>query len=191
MELQTFEFKTQDDWRKWLHGNHATAQLAWLKFAKKGSDVSTLSYDEAIEVALCYGWIDSLKRGFDERYWLQKFTPRRARSMWSQVNCEKVEALIKNGMMQPAGLEEVNRAKTDGRWDRAYASQSKMVVPDDFATALRANPEANAFFETLSSANRYAVLFRIHNAVSPESRAAKIEKIIVMLSEHQVFHPSA
>lgn len=189
MELETLEFKTQDDWRKWLQENHAIAQLAWLKFAKKNSGATTLSYEEAIEVALCYGWIDSLKKGFDERYWLQKFSPRRAKSIWSQVNREKAETLIKTGLMKPAGLEEVDRAKADGRWDKAYASQSKMTVPDDLAIALRAHPQANAFFETLSSANRYAILFRIHNAANAASRTAKIDKIIAMLSEHQVFHP--
>ena len=186
--LPTLPFESQHDWDAWLKENHAESKGIWLKLAKKEARIPTVSYAEALDIALCYGWIDGQKAGFDDEYWLQKFTPRTAKSMWSKANCAKVEALIAQGRMQPAGLRQLELAKADGRWDRAYESQSKVVIPDDFQIALEQNPQAKDFFNTLDSANRYAYLFRIHAAKKPETRAAKIQKFIEMLNQHQKLH---
>lgn len=148
-----------------------------------------MTYAEALDVALCYGWIDSQKAGFDETYFLQRFTPRRTRSKWSKVNCQRAEELIRGGEMQPAGLREVERAKADGRWDAAYESQSTATVPDDLQAALDGNPRAREFFATLDSANRYAILYRIQDAKRPETRVQRIEKYVAMLSEGKKLHP--
>ncbi len=182
-------FETQQDWEAWLKEHHAGAGGAWLKIAKKAMGASSVSYAEALESALCYGWIDGQKATFDEQYWLQKFSPRRAKSIWSKVNCDKAMALIAEGRMQPAGLRQVESAKADGRWEQAYASQSKMTVPDDLQSELDKNPEAQEFFNTLNSVNRYAILFRIQTAKRAETRSARIRKFVEMLSKGETIYP--
>ncbi len=179
----------QSDWESWLNLNGGQAAGVWLRIAKRGADQPTVSYAEALESALCHGWIDGQKKAASEHYWLQRFTPRTARSIWSQVNKAKAEALIAAGRMQPAGLREVERARRDGRWDRAYASASKATVPDDLQQALDANPTANAFFATLNSQNRYAILFRIQNVKKAETRARKIAQYVDMLARGETLHP--
>ena len=188
-ELKILPFASAGAWEAWLEEHHASSDGLWLKFAKKGSGIETVSYAEALEAALCYGWIDGQKAGFDNEYWLQRFTPRRVRSKWSKVNREKATKLIEAGRMKPAGLREVERAKADGRWDAAYESQSKAMVPDDLQRELDKNPEASAFFATLDSRNRYAILHRIQDAKKPETRARRIEKYVAMLGEHRNLYP--
>ena len=174
-------FASQDEWEAWLDAEHATSDGVWVKFAKKGSGVETVVYAEALEVALCYGWIDSQVMSLDKRFYLQKFTPRRSRSKWSRINREKIEQLTNAGRMKPAGLEQVGLAKTDGRWDAAYASPSTIEVPEDLQQALDANPKAAEFFATLSGSNRYAVLYQLEDAKKPETRARRLEKFMGML----------
>lgn len=182
-------FETAADWEAWLDEHHADSGGIWLKLAKKESGLPSVTYAEALDSALCYGWIDGQKASFDDRYWLQKFTPRRAKSMWSKLNCDKVAALIAGGRMRPAGLRQVELAKADGRWDLAYESQSKITIPEDFQRELDKNQEAQDFFKTLNSVNRYSVLRRIQIAKKPETRAALIQKYIEMLSKHQKLYP--
>lgn len=182
-------FETQQGWEAWLVKHHAEAGGAWLKIAKKATGASSVSYSEALESALCYGWIDGQKASFDEQYWLQKFSPRRPKSIWSKVNCDKAMALIAEGRMQPAGLRQVELAKADGRWEQAYDSQSKMAVPDDLQSELDKNPAAQEFFNTLNSVNRYAILFRIQTAKKAETRSARIRKFVEMLAKHETIYP--
>jgi uncharacterized protein YdeI (YjbR/CyaY-like superfamily) len=182
-------FESADAWDAWLAAHHADSPGVWLKIAKKGSGVRSVSYSDALDVALCHGWIDGQKGRHDDEYWLQRFTPRKPGSRWSQINTERAEALIASGRMGPAGLQEVERARADGRWEQAYASQSRMTVPEDLARALAANPRAADFFATLDSANRYAVLYRIASAKRPETRAKRIGTFVAMLSEHKKIHP--
>ena len=160
-ELPIIPFASREAWETWLEERHAASDGLWLKIAKKGSGIETVTFVEALDIALCYGWIDSQRGKFDERFYLQRFTPRRPGSKWSKVNCGKVEKLIEAGEMKPAGLREVERAKADGRWDAAYESQSKATVPEDLRRELEKNEKAREFFETLNSANRYAILHRI------------------------------
>ncbi len=181
-------FERQDDWAAWLDEHHASSAGVWLRLAKKASDLQSLSYAEALDVALCYGWIDGQKNSYDESSWLQKFTPRGARSIWSKINREKAQQLIESGKMKPAGLKAIESAKNDGRWDGAYDSQSRATVPSDFQAALDGNPEASAFFATLNSVNRYAILFRIETAKKPETRAKRIQEFIRMLERHEKLH---
>jgi uncharacterized protein YdeI (YjbR/CyaY-like superfamily) len=175
------QFASQAEWEAWLDAEHATSDGVWVKFAKKGSGVQTVVYAEALEVALCFGWIDSQVARLDERFYLQKFTPRRARSKWSQVNREKVEALTKEGRMRPAGLEQVDLAKTDGRWDAAYASPANAEVPDDLRAALDASPKAAASWDELSKSNRFAIIYQLHDAKKQETRSRRLEKFVGML----------
>ena len=161
----------------------------WLRLAKKDAPEPTISYLEALDVALCFGWIDAQTRGLDRDYWLKRFTPRRPGSKWSKINTEKAEALIAAGRMQPAGLREVEKAKADGRWAAAYAGSRTITVPDDLSRALAANPAAAAFFATISSINRYAILYRISTVKRPETRARKIGQYVQMLAEHKTIHP--
>ena len=160
-----------------------------MEIAKKGSSVASVSYGDAIEVALCYGWIDGQKAPVDELRWRQRFTPRKPRSRWSKINCERAADLIERGEMKPAGLRAIELAKADGRWDSAYAGQATMTVPDDLRDALAHNRRARAFFERLDSSNRYAVLYRIHDAKRPETRRARIATFVTMLEEHRKLHP--
>ncbi len=177
-------------WEAWLEGHHATApEGLWLKIAKKGSGIESVSYTQAVEVALCYGWIDGQVRSFDEDYYLQRFTPRRPRSKWSKVNRKKVTELIKRGEMKAAGLREVERAKTDGRWDAAYDSPSTATVPDDLRRELDKNERAREFFSELDGRNRYAILYQIQDAKRPETRARRIAKYVSMLAEQEKPYP--
>jgi uncharacterized protein YdeI (YjbR/CyaY-like superfamily) len=189
IELPVLLFPTQADWSAWLEEQHASAAGAWVKIAKKGTGHSSVSYAEAVSTALCYGWIDGQKAAFDEIYYVQRFTPRRPRSNWSQANREAATALIEAGLMRPAGLREVERAKANGRWEAAYAGARTATVPADLAEALAANPAARAFFETLDSTNRYAIIYRIGDAKKPDTRARRIEKFVTMLAEGQKIHP--
>ncbi|HUE25198.1 MAG TPA: YdeI/OmpD-associated family protein [Solirubrobacteraceae bacterium] len=181
-ELPIVEAADQQAWRAWLEANHASPSGVWLKFAKKGSPTPSVSYGEAIEEALCYGWIDGQVRAHDEHFYLQRFTPRRPRSKWSQINREKATRLLADGRMRPAGLAQIDAARADGRWDAAYPAQSAASVPDDLQQALDQNPEARAFFETLTGSTRYAFLYRLHHVVKPASRAKRIADYIELLS---------
>jgi uncharacterized protein YdeI (YjbR/CyaY-like superfamily) len=161
----------------------------WLKLAKAGTGIASVTYAEALEVALCHGWIDGQKGGFDDEFWLQRFTPRKPRSRWSRINRDKATALIERGEMEPAGLREVDAAKADGRWDAAYEGQRTATVPEDLQRALDANPAAAAFFSTLDGANRYAILYRVQDAKKPETRARRIDKYVAMLAAGEKLHP--
>jgi uncharacterized protein YdeI (YjbR/CyaY-like superfamily) len=189
LDLPVIPFESREAWETWLEEHHATSGGLWVKFAKKNSGIESVSHAEALDVALCYSWIDGQAAKFDERYWLQRFTPRMARSKWSKVNREKVKQLMEKGEMKPAGLHEVERAMADGRWDAAYEAQSKATVPDDLRRELEKNELAREFFATLDSRNRYAILYRIHDAKKPETRARRIEKYVAMLSEHKTIYP--
>ncbi len=182
-------FATQQDWEAWLAEHYADPTGIWLKIAKKATGTQSISYAEALEGALCYGWIDGQKAAFDEQYWLQKFTPRRPKSIWSQINRDKANALIEAGRMQPSGLRQVDLARADGRWDAAYAGQSSATVPDDLQEALDKNPLARDFFLTLNSVNRYAIIFRVQTAKKAETRAAKIQKFVEMLAKGEKIYP--
>ena len=188
-ELSIIPFASAGAWGAWLEENHATSDGLWLKFARKGSGIESVSFAEALNVALCYGWIDSQANGFDDHYWLQRFTPRRPRSKWSKRNRDKATRLIAEGRMKPAGLREVERARADGRWDAAYDPQSTATVPADLRRELEKDVEASEFFATLDSANRYAILHRIQDARRPETRARRIEKYVAMLHEGKKLHP--
>jgi uncharacterized protein YdeI (YjbR/CyaY-like superfamily) len=187
-ELETRAFASADDWEAWLREHHDTAPGVWIKFARKGSGVPTVTYMEALHAALCFGWIDGQARGLDDAFYLQRFTPRRARSIWSKRNRDFATALIESGRMQPAGLREVERAKADGRWDAAYDAPSTATVPEDLQRALDANPAAAELFATLNSQNRYAVLHRVQTAKKPETRARRIEKFVAMLAAGETLH---
>lgn len=187
--LNVILFSSQAAWEQWLAAHHAEPQGVWLKLAKRDSGVASVSYAEALDVALCYGWIDGLKKAYDQQFWLQKFTPRRPKSIWSKINAEKAAGLIASGRMQPAGLSEVTAAQQDGRWDAAYSSQSQLSMPEDFQSALDHNPAAKAFFVGLNKQNRYAIYFRIHTAKKPETRQARIDRFIAMLANHETLYP--
>jgi uncharacterized protein YdeI (YjbR/CyaY-like superfamily) len=178
-------FPSTQAWERWLAEHHATSAGVWVKMAKKASGIESVTHVEALDVALCYGWIDGQRASLDETWFLQRFTRRRPLSKWSKVNREKVAALIAANRMQPAGLAAVEAAQADGRWDQAYDPPSKVTVPDDLRAALDANPEAAAFFATLNSSNRYAILYRVHDAKRPETRARRIEQFVGMLADHQ------
>jgi uncharacterized protein YdeI (YjbR/CyaY-like superfamily) len=188
-ESPVIPFASQEAWAAWLAENYTSEPGLWIKFAKKGRGIPTVTYDEALDVALCYGWIDGQRKPFDEDYFLQRFTPRRARSRWSQVNREKALRLIEQGAMQPAGMREVERAQADGRWDAAYERQSVAQVPEDLQRALDANPAARDFFATLKGQNRYAILYRVQDAKRPETRARRIAQFVAMLAEGKTIYP--
>jgi uncharacterized protein YdeI (YjbR/CyaY-like superfamily) len=181
-------FATQAQWAAWLERNHEKPGGLWLRLAKKGSGLRSVAYAEALEVALCYGWIDGQKRGESEQAWLQRFLPRSAKSIWSKINREKAAALTASGRMKAAGLEAVEAAKKDGRWDAAYDSPRGANVPQDFQVALDASPRAREFFESLDGANRYAVLFRIQTVKKAETRARKIRAFVEMLERNERIH---
>jgi uncharacterized protein YdeI (YjbR/CyaY-like superfamily) len=186
--LPIVAFASREDWERWLDEHHADSAGLWLKIAKKGSSHKTVLYPEALESALCYGWIDGQKGSYDDEFWLQKFTPRRARSRWSRINRDKAAELVEQGRMKPAGLLEVERARADGRWDGVYEGQRRATVPEDLQRELDRNRQAKAFFETLDSANRYAILYRIADAKRPETRARRIEQYVAMLAERKKLH---
>jgi uncharacterized protein YdeI (YjbR/CyaY-like superfamily) len=188
-DIPTLACETQHEWEAWLDVHHADTPAVWLTFAKKESGAASITYTEAVESALCYGWIDGQAASVDDRYWRQRFTPRRAKSVWSRVNREKATALIAVGRMRPAGLRQVEQAQANGRWDAAYDGQRTIAVPDDLRRALDGQPEAAAFFATLDSRNRYAVLYRVQTAQKPETRAARIEKYVAMLAAGRKIYP--
>jgi uncharacterized protein YdeI (YjbR/CyaY-like superfamily) len=187
--LPIHAFETGAHWWQWLATNGAASRGLWLKFYKKGSGQKTVGKSEAIEAALAHGWIDGQLDRFDDAAWLVRFTPRKSTSKWSELNRKTAERLIEEGRMAAAGLAEVERARADGRWDAAYAPQGHAGVPEDLAAALDASPQAKAFFETLTGANRYAIIYRTHNARKPETRKARIEKFVAMLERGEVIHP--
>jgi len=182
-ELPIVSFKQQRAWERWLERNYERHDGVWLKFAKKAAPVRTVTHAEALETALCFGWIDGQAARYDEHFMLIRFTPRRQRSKWSQINREKVEKLIALGRMRPPGLAQVEAAKADGRWDAAYPPQSSAPVPEDLQRALEEHPEAKAFFATLTGSTRYAFLYRLHHVADPERRAKRIVDCIQLLSE--------
>ncbi|MEA2371551.1 MAG: hypothetical protein QOH12_1945 [Solirubrobacteraceae bacterium] len=188
-DLPIIAFATSEDWDVWLVDHHEASSGIWLKIAKKDSGIDSVTYAEALEVALAYGWIDGQKGKFDDAHWLQRFTPRGPRSRWSMINRDKALRLIERDAMKPAGLREVERAREDGRWEAAYESPRAATVPDDFQAALDANDAASEFFATLSGANRYAILYRIADAKRPETRARRIERYVEMLTEQKTLHP--
>jgi uncharacterized protein YdeI (YjbR/CyaY-like superfamily) len=189
-ELPIRSFANAAAWAAWLAKHHDTSTGLWLKIAKKGSGEPSITYGEALDEALCWGWIDGQKQTFDDVWWLQRFTPRGPRSIWSTINRDKVAALTAAGRMQPAGALAVERARADGRWDDAYAPQSKAVVPDDLAAALATNARAARFFATLDATNRYAVLHRVHTAKKPETRARRIADFVAMLARGETLYPA-
>ncbi len=182
-------FASAEAFEDWLEREHATSDGIWLKFAKKGSGVASVSYAEAVEAGLCYGWIDSHTLSLDERFYLQKFTPRRTRSKWSRLNRDKVEELARRGRMKPAGLAEVERAKQDGRWEAAYEGQRNSTVPADLQRELDARPRARAAFSELNGQNRFAILYRLQDAKRPETRARRLAKFVAMLEKGEKIHP--
>jgi uncharacterized protein YdeI (YjbR/CyaY-like superfamily) len=182
-ELSIISFESPVAFEQWLEENHAQSDGLWLKMAKKESGIPSINHPQALDVALCFGWIDGQRLKFDETYFLQKFTPRRAKSPWSKINQDKVAALTAQGKMREAGLKEVERAKADGRWAAAYESQRNMGVPEDLQAALDKNPAAQAFFDQLNSVNRYAILYRVTTAKKAETRQQRIDKFIAMLNE--------
>ncbi len=189
MERLILPFASAPLWAAWLAEHHAdTPDGVWLKIAKKETGIPTVTYAQALDEALCFGWIDGQKAALDASWWLQRFTPRRPRSRWSKVNTQKALALIEAGRMMPAGLQEVEAARADGRWESAYERQSAAEVPADLQVALDANPAAAAFFATLTGANRYAVLYRIHEAKRPQTRVDRIAKYVAMLERGETLH---
>lgn len=186
MEIKAF--KSKEAWAAWLEQNHRESTGLWLRLAKKGSPLQSVSYAEALELALCFGWIDGQKKPESAEAWLQRFVPRSSKSIWSKINREKTLALLANGEMKPAGMEAIENAKQNGRWDAAYDSPSGATVPSDFEAALAANPRAKTFFENLDRANRYAFLWRIQTVKKAETRARKIETFITMLEKGEKIH---
>ena len=186
-DLPVKEFRSAAAFDKWLSRHQADAG-AWLKIAKKNTGVATVGFEQALDVALCHGWIDGLRRGLDEVFFLQRFTPRKPRSLWSKINVARVERLAGEGRMRPAGLREVEAAKADGRWQAAYDGSASMEVPVELAAALAKDRKARAFFETLDRTNRYAFCWRVHTAVKPETRRARVEKFVAMLARGEKIH---
>ena len=187
--MKVMQFKDQRRWAAWLESHHADSAGLWLQIAKKAAVAQSVSYPDAVEAALCFGWIDGQKKTSDDGWWLQKFTPRGPKSLWAKANREKAEELITHGRMKPAGLKAIETARQNGRWDRAYDSPRGAEVPVDLQRELSAHTRAKAFFATLDRANRYAILFRVQTAIRPETRARRIQKLIGMLERHEKLHP--
>jgi uncharacterized protein YdeI (YjbR/CyaY-like superfamily) len=187
-DLPQLAFASAAEWEAWLEANHATAEGVVIKMAKTSSGIPSVAYPEVLDTALCFGWIDGRRNALDDQHFLQRFTPRRARSRWSTINREKAEALIAAGRMRPAGLAEVERAKADGRWEAAYDGQRAIEVPPDLQAELDARPQAAAFFAQLSSQNRYAILYRLHDAKRPETRARRLAQFVAMLEAGETIH---
>jgi uncharacterized protein YdeI (YjbR/CyaY-like superfamily) len=181
-------FKDAKAWESWLAKNQTAADGIWIRLAKKTSGTKSITYPEAVEVALCYGWIDAQKRGESEAAWLQRFMPRAKKSIWSKINREKALALVAGGRMKPAGLDEVERAKQDGRWEAAYDSARTATVPADFEQELKKSPRAREFFETLNAANRYAIIWRLQTAKKADTRAKRMRSFIEMLEKGETIH---
>ena len=187
--LPSIFFASEADWEGWLEDNHAESDGVWVKIAKKSSGIDSVRYPEVLDTALCFGWIDGRREALDDQHFLQRFTPRRARSRWSQINCQKVERLAAEGRMRPAGVSEVERAQSDGRWEAAYAGQKTISVPEDLQRELDARPRARAFFAELTGQNRYAILYRLQDAKRPETRARRLAKFVAMLEAGETIHP--
>jgi uncharacterized protein YdeI (YjbR/CyaY-like superfamily) len=188
-ELETIFFAHSDHWEAWLDEHHAAKPGLWVRFAKKASGIPTITYAEALEVALCYGWIDGLKKADSETHFVQKFVPRAKRSIWSKINRAKALALIKSGRMRPAGLAAIDAAKRDRRWHNAYDSPSNARVPKELHAALEKNPRAKAFFAGLDKVNRYSVVFRVQTATNPELRKKRVQQLVAMLAKREKIHP--
>ena len=186
-DLPIQHFHDDKEWEQWL-SDHSGSKGLWLKIAKKDSGIASVNYAQALDVALCHGWIDGQKRGMDEKFFLQRFTPRRPRSLWSKINIGKVEGLIASGRMQRAGLREVEAAKADGRWEAAYNGSSSMEVPAELADALAKNRKAKAFFDALDKANRFSFCWRVQTAKKPETRIARAKKFVAMLAQGERIH---
>jgi uncharacterized protein YdeI (YjbR/CyaY-like superfamily) len=187
-DYPTLLFETKGDFAKWLEQHHAAERGVWLRLAKAAAELQSINHAEALDVALCYGWIDGQAKSYDSDSWVQKFTPRGKRSVWSKRNQENVQRLIASGDMRPAGLAAIETAKADGRWQRAYDSPSNATVPEDFQAELDRNRKAKRFFETLKANNRYAILHRIQTAVKPETRARRIAQFIAMLERNETIY---
>jgi uncharacterized protein YdeI (YjbR/CyaY-like superfamily) len=187
-DLQIVLFADRAELEAWLEANHSSSPGLWLKIAKKGAPEPSVTYAEAVEASLCFGWIDSQKRGLDETHFLQRFTPRRPRGRWSKINREKAEALIEAGAMRAAGMREVEAARADGRWEAAYEGQRTAKVPDDLRRELDARPAAAEFFASLDSANRYAIVYRLNDAKRPETRVKRLRKFVAMLERGEKIH---
>ena len=187
--LPTVFFASAAEWEQWLEDNHAVSDGVWIKMAKKDSGIDSVRYPQVLDTALCFGWIDGRRNALDERHFLQRFTPRRARSRWSRINREKVERLIADGKVRPAGLSEVERARADGRWEAAYESQKTIAVPEDLRRELDSRPQAKAFFAEVTSQNRYAILYRLQDAKRPETRARRLAKFVAMLEAGEKIYP--
>ncbi len=188
MKLPQLLFHSKLEWDRWLKKNHRQSNGIWLIFHKKGIEPKSVTYSEALDSAICYGWIDGQKNSLDEKSWLQRFTPRRARSLWSKKNTEHAERLIKSGKMRASGLAEIDAAKSDGRWNSAYDSQKNAKIPDDFLKALKRNKEAYRFFVTLNKANLYAIAYRLQTAKKPETRLRRMKMILEMMANGESFH---
>lgn len=187
-EMRIISFESPKEWERWLEVNHDTTKGIWIRFFKKDSGKKVITYDEALDVALGYGWIDGQLKSHEEKSWLHKFTQRRAKSIWSKKNTDHVARLIKLGWMRPAGLKEVEAAKADGRWEKAYDSPGKMTIPDDFMKELSKNKKAKSFFGTLNRANLYAIAWRLQTAKKPETRQKRMKTMLDMLSRSEKFH---
>jgi uncharacterized protein YdeI (YjbR/CyaY-like superfamily) len=187
-EYEVISFTDVKKWNNWLSKNHHKTDGIWLRFFKKDSGVKTITYIMALEEALCFGWIDGQVKKYDDKSWIQKFTPRRAKSMWSKRNVERAEQLISLKRMKPAGIMEINKAKEDGRWGSAYDSPSMMNIPDDFLKKLSENKKASKFFETLNRINKYTIAWRLQTATKPEIRQKRMSQILEMLSKNEKFH---
>jgi uncharacterized protein YdeI (YjbR/CyaY-like superfamily) len=188
LPLPILECAADGHWRSWLRDNHATSPGVWLKFAKRDAAATTVDHAQALDTAICFGWIDGQTRRFDESFWLQRFTPRGPRSRWSQVNRAKAEHLMAAGRMHAAGLAQVQAARADGRWEVAYEPQSRATVPDDFKAALDTEPAAREFFETLTGQRRYAFLYRLHHVTRPEARQRRIASYLELLRERKTLN---
>jgi uncharacterized protein YdeI (YjbR/CyaY-like superfamily) len=187
-DLPTLSFASQKEWQAWLEANESATGV-WMKIAKKASGIESITHPDALEIALCHGWIDGQRKRLDDEFFLQKFTPRTARSRWSRINREKAERLVEAGRMRPRGLREMERAKADGRWNSAYDPQSTVTIPQDLQRELDRRPDAAAFFATLDSRNRYAILYRLQDAKRPETRARRLAEFVAMLEEHRKVYP--
>jgi len=188
LDLPIRLFKNQDAWEKWLASNHAKSPGIWMRIAKKASGIPSTNYQEALDVALCYGWIDGQKLPYDDTSWLQRFTRRGPKSLWSKINTGKAETLIKSGRMRPPGLEAIESAKATGRWESAYQPWSNPDVPPELQAGLDKSPKAKAFFETLRGANRYALIFRVQTAKKPETRAKRVADFIASLERNETIY---
>lgn len=187
-EAKVITFENRKGFEKWLQKNYTLTCGVWIQFARKGSEIPSISPEEALEVALCYGWIDGQRKAFDTQYFLNKYTPRRKASLWSKRNCAIAERLIKEGQMQPSGLNEINKARSDGRWEKAYDSPRNIEIPSDFLKKLKQSKKATAFFNTLNKTNKYAIAFRLQTAGKPETREKRMTKILEMMERGEKFY---